>query len=93
MNVLTAILAAHWRGIGEPSHAWDTLRGRDDLWRHIVRYAGYRVHASDRPLLDLPPLFGVYPDYAAWATATARSTACWATSMPPAPRPTISRPR
>lgn len=67
MNVLTAILAAHWRGIGEPSHAWDTLRGRDDLWRHIVRYAGYRVHASDRPLLDLPPLFGVYPDYAACA--------------------------
>lgn len=67
MNVLTAILAAHWRSTAEPAHAWDTLRGRDDLWRHIVRYAGYRVHASDRPLLDVPPLFGVYPEYAACA--------------------------
>ena len=40
LNVLTTVLAAHWREVGDPEHGWDALRGRDDLWRHIVRYSG-----------------------------------------------------
>ena len=55
MSVLTTILAAHWREVGDPEHGWDALRGRDDLWRHIVRYSGYRLHSGPRHLPMLVP--------------------------------------
>ena len=56
LNVLTTVLAAHWREVGDPEHGWDALRGRDDLWRHIVRYSGYRLHSGPRQMPILPIL-------------------------------------
>ena len=56
LNVLTTVLAAHWREVGDPEHGWDALRGRDDLWRHIVRYSGYRLHSGPRQMPVLPIL-------------------------------------
>lgn len=50
LEVLTGILANHWREVGDPAVGWGTLRGRDDLWRHIVRYSGYRVQLGPRAL-------------------------------------------
>ncbi len=37
-------------------YSWDALRGRDDLWRHIVRYSGYRLHSGPRQMPILPIL-------------------------------------
>ncbi len=62
LEVLTAILANHWREVGDPAVGWGMLRGREDLWRHVVRYSGYRVYSGPRGLrgfslqgLALPP--------------------------------------
>ncbi|MDO4904392.1 MAG: ATP-binding protein [Lautropia sp.] len=62
LEVLTGILADHWREVGDPEVGWGNLRGRDDLWRHVVRYSGYRVYSGPRALkgfslqgLPLPP--------------------------------------
>lgn len=46
LEVLTSILANHWREVDDPQVGWGTLRGREDLWRHVVRYSGYRVHSG-----------------------------------------------
>lgn len=53
LGVLTGILANHWREVGDPAVGWGMLRGRDDLWRHIVRYSGYRVQLGPRALRSL----------------------------------------
>lgn len=55
MEALTAILAQQWREEGL-QHGWEMLRGREELWRRIVRHAGYRVYGDGLSLLDLPPL-------------------------------------
>lgn len=60
LNMLTGILAAHWREAGDPAHGWDAFRGRDDLWRYVVRYSGYRLHSGQRPM-PVPPLPGRRP--------------------------------
>lgn len=57
MEALTDILSHQWREDGA-QRGWEILRGRDDLWRRIVRHAGYRVQDDRLSLLDMPPLSG-----------------------------------